>query len=78
MNHVISDELPVRGSDERVSNSDPITGQAGWYDVRVRIVKAEPDEPHESAPQFQPQRRYPGMGERALELTMAAGTGTKR
>ncbi len=25
----------------RISNSDPITGQAGWYDVRVRIYKAE-------------------------------------
>ena len=32
LNHLISDELA-----EGVSNSDPITGQAGWYDVRVRI-----------------------------------------
>ena len=28
----------------RISNSDPITGQAGWYDVRVRIYKAGADE----------------------------------
>ena len=27
-----------------ISNSDPITGQAGWYDVRVRIRPAEPEE----------------------------------
>ena len=26
----------------RWSNSDPITGQAAWYDLRVRIEKAEP------------------------------------
>jgi hypothetical protein len=25
----------------RWSNSDPITGQAAWYDLRVRIEKAE-------------------------------------
>ena len=28
-----------------MSNSDPITGQAAWYDVRVRIRRAEADEP---------------------------------
>jgi len=35
LNHVISDTLPGG-----TSNSDPITGQAGWYDVRVRISPA--------------------------------------
>jgi anaerobic selenocysteine-containing dehydrogenase len=69
LNHLISDELPVRGSDERMSNSDPITGQAAWYDVRVRIVKAEAGEPETTAPQFEPMRRYPGMSERPRELT---------
>jgi hypothetical protein len=68
LNHVISEELPVRGSDARVSNSDPVTGQAGWYDVRVRVVKADAGEPERSEPQFEPLRRYPGMGERPLEL----------
>ncbi len=32
LNHLISDTLPGG-----TSNSDPVTGQAGWYDVRVRI-----------------------------------------
>ena len=50
LNHLISDELPVEGSDRRLSNSDPITGQAGWYDVRVRIFPANSDEPHETFP----------------------------
>jgi anaerobic selenocysteine-containing dehydrogenase len=35
LNHLIADELPGVGS-----NSDPVTGQAGWYDVRVRILPA--------------------------------------
>ena len=29
-----------RRAARRISNSDPITGQAGWYDVRVRIYPA--------------------------------------
>jgi len=36
LNHLISDTLPGD-----TSNSDPVTGQAGWYDVRVRIYPAE-------------------------------------
>ena len=68
LNHVISDELPVRGSDARMSNSDPVTGQAAWYDVRVRIVKADAAEPARTEPQFAPLRRYPGMAERPHEL----------
>jgi anaerobic selenocysteine-containing dehydrogenase len=77
LNHLISEELPVRGSDARVSNSDPVTGQAAWYDVRVRVVKAEAGEPAESAPQFAPMRLYPGMRERPHELASAAAL-TKR
>jgi hypothetical protein len=69
LNHLISEELPVRGSDARISNSDPVTGQAAWYDVRVRVVKAEPGEPQESAPQFAPMHPYPGMNQHPRELT---------
>ncbi len=49
MNHLINELLPPRGDGMRWSNSDPITGQAAWYDLRVRIEKAEPgevSEPH--------------------------------
>ena len=28
----------------RLPNADPITGQAAWFDLRVRITKAPPDE----------------------------------
>jgi len=50
LNHLISDELPTAAGP--ISNSDPITGQAGWYDVRVRIRPAAPDEPAETSPRF--------------------------
>ncbi len=42
LNHVITDELPA--SHGTLSNSDPVTGQAGWYDLRVRIYPARADE----------------------------------
>jgi anaerobic selenocysteine-containing dehydrogenase len=42
MNHLINELLPPKGDGLRWSNSDPITGQAAWYDLRVRIEKAEP------------------------------------
>ncbi|HVF35423.1 MAG TPA: molybdopterin dinucleotide binding domain-containing protein, partial [Candidatus Saccharimonadia bacterium] len=37
LNHLISDALP-RGV---YANADPITGQAAWYDLRVRLAKAD-------------------------------------
>jgi len=37
LNHVISEVLNVKG--ERKSNSDPVTGQAAWFDVRVSVTK---------------------------------------
>ena len=40
LNALISDELPPDRDGVRFSNSDPVTGQAAWYDVRVRITKA--------------------------------------
>jgi anaerobic selenocysteine-containing dehydrogenase len=49
MNHLIHELLPPKGDGMRWSNSDPVTGQAAWYDLRVRIEKAEPaqiSEPH--------------------------------
>jgi len=68
LNHLISDELPARGDAARISNSDPITGQAAWYDVRVRVVKADAGAPESSAPAFAPLPAYPGMAERPREI----------
>jgi anaerobic selenocysteine-containing dehydrogenase len=61
LNHLIREELPTSGSGA-VSNSDPITGQAAWYDVRVRIYPAEAGEPAETWPRpEQALKPVPGM-----------------
>ncbi|MCU7959719.1 MAG: molybdopterin oxidoreductase family protein [gamma proteobacterium symbiont of Bathyaustriella thionipta] len=61
LNHVISEELPPCESGKHLSNSDPITGQAAWFDVRVKVYKAEDSESKQSWPQFKPLHRVPGM-----------------
>ncbi len=40
LNHLIRDLLPPRDGGYRYANADPVTGQAAWYDLRVRIEKA--------------------------------------
>lgn len=45
LNHLIAEALPSSGT--RYSNSDPVTGQAAWYDLRVRIEKAPAHEQHD-------------------------------
>jgi anaerobic selenocysteine-containing dehydrogenase len=62
LNHLISEELPATSAGDHLSNADPVTGQAAWFDVRVRVRKAEPGEPATTLPQFAPQRRVPGQG----------------
>lgn len=52
LNHLISELLPVQDDGYRYSNSDPITGQAAWFDLRVKIEKAEPSQGGETWPQF--------------------------
>ncbi len=54
LNHLISELLPAKGGGYRYSNSDPITGQAAWYDLRVHIEKAAPEEIEQSQPRFEP------------------------
>ncbi len=60
LNHLISEELPPGADGHRLSNSDPVTGQAAWYDVHVRVTKAEAGA-HETHPQFKTVRPLPGM-----------------
>lgn len=44
LNHLISEQLPTHAGERRLTNSDPITGQAAWYDLKVKITKAAPGE----------------------------------
>ncbi len=75
LNHLIKEELPAPGG-ASISNSDPITGQAAWYDVRVRIYPAGPDEPEQTWPQAErPMTMMPGMSEAPRRRGWMAGMG---
>ncbi|MEL6960087.1 MAG: molybdopterin oxidoreductase family protein, partial [Pseudomonadota bacterium] len=58
LNHLIHELLPEKGDGMRWSNSDPITGQAAWFDLRVKIEKvgapaglqSQPAHPAQKAP----------------------------
>ena len=61
MNHLIDELLPEREGGYRYANADPVTGQAAWYDLRVRVERAPPAEAGLSAPQFAPLRPPAGL-----------------
>ncbi|HWZ67284.1 MAG TPA: molybdopterin oxidoreductase family protein [Stellaceae bacterium] len=61
LNHLISELLPPDGGYAH-ANADPITGQAAWYDLRVRIDRAAADEPRMTAPSFGTLKRPPSLG----------------
>jgi anaerobic selenocysteine-containing dehydrogenase len=61
LNHLIHELLPPKSDGLRWSNSDPITGQAAWYDLRVRIEKAEAGE-EISEPRMGRQKSPVGQG----------------
>jgi len=78
LNHLISEELPKNECGEHISNSDPVTGQAGWYDVRVRVYKAEDDEEKVTFPTFDTMPVLPGMEKRRSWQAYFAGKFTKK
>ena len=46
LNHLIDELLPREANGTRRANADPVTGQAAWFDLRVRIERdAEPRQP---------------------------------
>ncbi len=57
LNHLIAELLPERDGGYRYSNSDPVTGQAAWYDLKVSIEKASGADIHETSPLFEPVER---------------------
>ena len=61
LNHLIHELLPAKGDGQRWSNSDPITGQAAWFDLKVNIRKVDANEPAESSPQFPALPRMNGV-----------------
>ncbi len=53
LNHLIHELLPAKADGHRYANADPVTGQAAWFDLRVRIEKAAAP-PAEVLPVFPP------------------------
>jgi anaerobic selenocysteine-containing dehydrogenase len=60
LNHLIHELQPARGDGRRLSNSDPVTGQAAWFDLRVKIEKV--GRQAVSEPQFPVLALPPAMG----------------
>ncbi len=54
LNHLIDELLPSQGDGLRWANSDPVTGQAAWFDLRVRVERVTADVPTQSQPSFPP------------------------
>ncbi|MCF8467320.1 MAG: molybdopterin oxidoreductase family protein [Sneathiella sp.] len=60
LNQIIPELLPAREDGYRYSNSDPVTGQAAWYDLRVKIEKCSAAECGETYPLAAAQEQVPG------------------
>ena len=60
LNHLISELLPARTDGHRYANSDPVTGQAAWFDLRVRIERVGPR--NHAEPAFAPIGRVVPKG----------------
>jgi anaerobic selenocysteine-containing dehydrogenase len=54
LNHLISEYLPTAESDRRIANADPVTGQAAWFDLTVRIGRCPPGETGQTFPHMPP------------------------
>ena len=74
LNHLISDLLPPPsdGAADGLANADPITGQAAWYDLRVRIERAPAAEAGHSAPRSRRCTARPRCRTRRRSCAMAA------
>ncbi len=79
LNHLIPEELPEHAEGKYISNSDPVTGQAAWFDVRVKIYPAGANEKQQSWPQFAAQHALPGQRKsRSKWLAYIAGSFRQR
>ena len=72
LNHVIDELLPARDDGYRYANADPVTGQAAWFDLRVRLEPAAPEEAALTSPFFEPVGRPRGLPEAVGELRYGA------
>jgi len=66
LNHLIHELLPPKGDGLRWANSDPVTGQAAWFDLKVRVEKAKA--PNEAQPAFPAIKSPVGTGPAELRV----------
>ena len=64
LNHLIHELMPAKGDGMRWANSDPITGQAAWFDLKVAIEKVAA--PKEVEPNIPAQKSPVGKGPKNL------------
>jgi sulfite dehydrogenase (quinone) subunit SoeA len=76
LNHLISELLPPDGG-YQFANADPVTGQAAWYDLRVRIDRVAPGEPDRAAPWFNAIGHPTSLARPAAILRYFAGADRK-
>ncbi len=61
INHLISELLPPDQGGVRRANADPITGQAAWYDLMVRLERCPNSEAGPTEPTFPTLPPLPGL-----------------
>ena len=67
LNHLIHELLPPKGDGLRWANSDPITGQAAWFDLKVAVRKVDAPADSESQPSMPPMKSPVGKGPSELK-----------
>jgi len=70
MNHLISETLPQ----SELTNSDPVTGQAAWYDLRVKVTSASAGD-ERSLPQF--DSLQPSHAQQLTDTTLRYSAGSQ-
>jgi len=61
LNHLIDELLPEHGG-YRYANSDPVTGQAAWYDLRLKVTRMSTEEVRTARAEMpEPVKPLPGQ-----------------
>ncbi len=67
MNHIIPEILPENGEGKTaINNSDPVTGQAAWYDLQIQITKMTDAEREQQMQKTASPKNPPPEGEKQL------------
>ncbi|VAV89982.1 Anaerobic dimethyl sulfoxide reductase chain A, molybdopterin-binding domain, partial [hydrothermal vent metagenome] len=77
LNHIISEVLAPNKAGDTFSNSDPVTGQAAWFDLRVKISKCSAEEAGFTEPMFEAFAHIPAADKPVLRYG-AELTGTHK